>query len=102
MLLSLVIRLMLNSVVIILSYGIILLIKELFKNHLTWKAQYRIWYYLLLVLIFPFLPSSMIHAGFFLLSLPGGSVSPVKVMTPTFSNDVGQPSSPKQADQRTV
>ena len=45
MLLSLMIRLMLNSVVIILSYGIILLIKELFKNHLTWKAQYRIWYY---------------------------------------------------------
>ncbi|WP_277406161.1 BlaR1 family beta-lactam sensor/signal transducer [Lacrimispora xylanisolvens] len=89
MLLSLMIRLMLNSVVIILSYGIILLIKELFKNHLTWKAQYRIWYYLLLVLIFPFLPSSMIHAGLRLLSLSGGSVSPVRVMTPTFSNDAG-------------
>lgn len=89
MLLSLMIRLMLNSVVIILSYGIILLIKERFKNHLTWKAQYRIWYCLLLVLIFPFLPSSMIHAGFRLLSLSGGSVSPVKVMTSTFSNDAG-------------
>jgi len=89
MLLSLMIRLMLNSVMIILSSGIILLIKELFKNHLTWKAQYRIWYYLLLVLIFPFLPSSMIHAGFRLLSLSGGSVSPVKVTAPTFANNAG-------------
>jgi len=89
MLLSLVIRLMLNSIVIIPSFGIILLIKERFKNHLTWKAQYRIWYYLLLVLIFPFLPSSMIHAGLRLLSLSGGSVSPVRGMTPTFSNDAG-------------
>jgi len=83
------IRLTLNSVVIILSFGIILLIKELFKNHLTWKAQYRIWYFLLLILIFPFLPSSMIHAGLRLLSLSGGSVSPVKVTTPTFASDAG-------------
>ncbi|WP_349667766.1 BlaR1 family beta-lactam sensor/signal transducer [Lacrimispora sp.] len=89
MLLSLMIRLMLNSVVIILAFLIILLIKERFKNHLTWKAKYRIWYYLLLILIFPFLPSSMIHAGLSLLSLSGGSVSSVKVMTPTFSNDAG-------------
>lgn len=89
MLLSLMIRLMLNSVVIILAFLIILLIKERFKNHLTWKAKYRIWYYLLLILIFPFLPSSMIHAGLSLLSLSGGSVSSVNVMTPTFSNDAG-------------
>lgn len=89
MLLSLMIRLMLNSVVIILTFLIILLIKELFKNHLTWKAKYRIWYYLLLVLIFPFLPSSMIHAGLRFLNLSGGSVSSVKVMTPAFSNDAG-------------
>ncbi len=89
MLLSLMIRLMLNSVVIILAFLIILLIKELFKNHLTWKAKYRIWYYLLLVLIFPFLPSSMIHAGLRFLNLSGGSVSSVKVMTPAFSNDAG-------------
>ena len=89
MLLSLMIRLMLNSVVIILAFLIILLIKELFKNHLTWKAKYRIWYYLLLVLIFPFLPTSIIHAGLSLLSLSGGSVSSVKAMTPTFSNDAG-------------
>lgn len=89
MLLSLMIRLMLNSVVIILAFLIILLIKERFKNHLTWKAKYRIWYYLLLILIFPFLPSSMIHAGLSFLSLSGGSVSSVKVMTPTFSNDAG-------------
>ena len=31
----------------------------------------------------------MIHAGLSLLSLSGGSVSSVKVMTPTFSNDAG-------------
>ncbi len=89
MLLSLMIRLMLNSVVIIPSFGIILLIKERFKKHLTWKAQYRIWYYLLLVLIFPFLPSSIIHAGLRFISLSGGCVPPVRGMTPTFSNDTG-------------
>lgn len=89
MLLSLMIRLMLNSVVIIPSFGIILLIKERFKKHLTWKAQYRIWYYLLLVLIFPFLPSSIIHAGLRFISLSGGCVPPVGGMTPTFSNDTG-------------
>lgn len=89
MLHTLMIRLMLNSVVIILSSGMILLIKKLLKNHLTWKAQYRIWYYLLLVLIFPFLPSSMIHAGLSLLSLSGGSVSPVRVTAPAFASDAG-------------
>ena len=89
MLLSLMIRLMLNSVVIIPSFGIILLIKERFKKHLTWKAQYRIWYYLLLVLIFPFLPSSIIHAGLRFISLSGSCVPPVGGMTPTFSNDIG-------------
>ncbi len=89
MLLSLMIRLMLNSVVIVPFFGIILLIKERFKKHLTWKAQYRIWYYLLLVLIFPFLPSSIIHAGLRFISLSGGCVPPVRGMTPTFSNDTG-------------
>lgn len=80
MLLSLITRLMLNCVVIIIIAGIIPLIKKLLKNHLTWKAQYRIWYLLLFVLIFPFLPSSMISAGhgLGLFGRLGDGISPVK------------------------
>ncbi len=63
MLFSLMNRLMLNCVVIFIIAGIILLTKKLIKNHLTWNAQYRIWYLLLFVMIFPFLPTSMILAG---------------------------------------
>jgi bla regulator protein BlaR1 len=89
MLLSFMTRLLLNSVILIISAGGILLMKKFLKNHLTWKAQYRIWYLFLSVLIFPFLPSSMIHAGLGLLSLPGGGVLPVKVTTPIFFYDSG-------------
>lgn len=80
MLFSLMTRLMLNSVVIITIAGVILLMKKILKNHLTWKAQYRIWYLLLFVLIFPFLPSFMISAGhgLGLFGRLGDGISPIK------------------------
>lgn len=91
MLFSLMTRLMLNSVVIITIAGVILLMKKLLKNHLTWKAQYRIWYLLLFVLIVPFLPSSMISAGhgLDLFGRLGDGISPVKAVAAASSYGVG-------------
>lgn len=60
---SLMERLMINSIVIFALTGIIALIKQLLKNHLTYKAQHRIWYLLLFVLAIPFLPLPLLEAG---------------------------------------
>ena len=63
MLSSLMERLTINSIILFVLTGIIVLMKRLLKNHLTHKAQYRIWYMLLFVLAIPFLPLPIIRAG---------------------------------------
>ena len=88
---SLMSRLMLNSIVITILAGVILLVKRLLKNHLTWGVQYGIWYLFLFVLMIPFLPCSTIYAGhdFRLLSNLQRGIFPVKaaVLTSSYGTD---------------
>lgn len=56
--LSLVTRLISNSLVITVLFGVILLIRKLCKRQLTMRAQYNLWFLFLLVMYLPFIPRS--------------------------------------------
>lgn len=75
MLFSLMARLSLNSMVLTVLLAALLLIRKVFRHHLTARTQYNLWFLFLFVLTVPFLPCSFICPGhaYKLLGYLGGS-----------------------------
>ena len=62
---------LLCNIVISIIIGIFLVSKWIFKNTLTSRMQYNLWYFLLVLLLTPFFP---VQSNSFLTFFPGSTI----------------------------
>lgn len=81
------IRFLICNLFISIMIGMLLLIKQLFKNHLTSRMQYNLWFLLLGLLAVPFMPLRPIQIFSWLSMLKTSSLSATGNMLKTASID---------------